>query len=134
MSVIRSAIALISVFLYNCTENAELLRSKITAKTTFADIVEMEFEWDKNKNRQNLEKHGISFEEAQEIFYGVIFTFVDRRFEYGEIREISIGAIQGIVIVTVVHTERNNKIRLISARKATPKERRQYYEYLTKTT
>ncbi|MDK2411587.1 BrnT family toxin [Aphanizomenon sp. PH219] len=46
---------------------------------------------------------------------------------------MTIGAIQGIIVVTVAHTERNGKIRLISARKATPKERRQYYEYLAET-
>jgi hypothetical protein len=94
----------------------------------------MEFEWDETKNRLNQQKHGISFEEAQEIFYGIVFTSIDERFDYDEIREISIGAIQGVVIVTVAHTERNGKIRLISARKATPKERRQYYEYLAETT
>jgi uncharacterized protein len=65
---------------------------------------------------------------------GIVFTSIDERFCHEEIREISIGAIQGLVIVTVVHTERNGKIRLISARKATPKERRQYYEYLAQTT
>lgn len=94
----------------------------------------MEFEWDENKNRQNLQKHGISFEEAKEIFFGIIFTSVDNRYDYDEIREISIGMIQGVVIVTVAHTERNGKIRLISARKATPKERKQFYEYLAQTT
>lgn len=94
----------------------------------------MEFEWDENKNRQNRNKHGISFEEAKEIFDGIIFTAIDDRYDYGEIREISIGAIQGIVIVTVAHTERKGKIRLISARKATPKERRTYYEYLAQAT
>lgn len=94
----------------------------------------IKFEWDENKNRQNQQKHGISFEEAQEIFSGIVFTFIDERFYDEEIREISIGAIQGVVIVTVVHTERNGKIRLISARKATPNERRNYYEYLAETT
>ena len=94
----------------------------------------MEFEWDENKNQQNKQKHGISFEEAQEIFNGIVFTAIDDRFDYEEIREISIGAIRGVVIVTVAHTERQNKIRLISARKATPKERKQYYEYLRQTT
>ncbi|MEG5137705.1 MULTISPECIES: BrnT family toxin [Microcoleaceae] len=67
----------------------------------------MQFEWDENKNAQNLKKHGISFEEAQEIFDGIVFNAIDERFDYGEIREISIGAIQGVVIVTVAHTERN---------------------------
>ncbi|NET88021.1 MAG: BrnT family toxin [Kamptonema sp. SIO1D9] len=93
----------------------------------------MEFEWDENKNRQNQQKHGISFEEAQEIFFGIVITLIDERYEDDEIREISIGAIQGVIIVTVAHTERNNKIRLISARKATPKERKKYNEYLAQT-
>ncbi|MFB2838360.1 hypothetical protein NIES2119_06520 [[Phormidium ambiguum] IAM M-71] len=94
----------------------------------------MLFEWDEDKNAQNLRKHGISFEEAQEIFDGIVFTAIDERFDYGEIREISIGAIQGVVIVTVVHTERNGAIRIISARKATRQERKTYYEYLAETT
>ena len=94
----------------------------------------MNFEWDENKNRQNKQKHGVSFEEAQEIFNGIIFTAIDDRFDYGEIREISIGVIRSVVIVTVAHTERQGKIRLISARKATPKERNQYYEYLREAT
>ena len=94
----------------------------------------MKFEWDENKNQQNRQKHGISFEEAKEIFSSIVFTSVDRRFDYNEISEVSIGTIQGFVIVTVAHTERNGKTRLISARKATPKERRQYYEYLAQAT
>ncbi|MHC5936247.1 BrnT family toxin [Nostoc sp.] len=94
----------------------------------------MKFEWDKNKNQQNIQKHGISFEEATEIFDGVVFTSIDQRYDYEEIREISIGSIQGVVIITVAHTDRNGKIRLISARKATPKERRTYYEYLAQST
>jgi uncharacterized protein len=93
----------------------------------------MQFEWDENKNRQNFKKHGISFEEAKEIFLGIIFTSIDDRFDYGEIREISIGTIQGVVIVTVTHTERKGIIRIISARKATPKERKAYYEYFSET-
>jgi uncharacterized DUF497 family protein len=94
----------------------------------------MQCEWDENKNAQNLKKHGISFEEAQEIFDGIVFTAIDERFDYGEIREISIGAIQGVVIVTVVHTERNGVIRIISARKATRQEKNTYYDYLTQAT
>ncbi len=92
------------------------------------------FEWDENKNQQNLKKHQISFEEAVEIFNGFVFTAIDERYDYDETREISIGAIQGVVIITVIHTERNGNIRIISARKATPKERRQYYDYLAQST
>ncbi|MGK7918611.1 MAG: BrnT family toxin, partial [Trichodesmium sp.] len=66
--------------------------------------------------------------------YGIVFTAIDERYDYGEIREISIGAIQGVIIITVVHTERNGNIRIISARKATFKEQKIYYDYLTRTT
>ncbi len=90
----------------------------------------MEFEWDDRKNAQNLIEHGISFEEAQTIFDGIIFNWIDDRVDYGEIREISIGAIQGVVIIIVTHTERNGITRIISARKTTRKERDEYYEYL----
>ncbi|WP_309242635.1 BrnT family toxin [Limnofasciculus baicalensis] len=65
---------------------------------------------------------------------GIIFNAIDERFDYGEIREISIGAIQGVVIVTVAHTERNEVIRIISARKATRQEKNTYYDYLAETT
>lgn len=94
----------------------------------------MDFSWDEGKNALNVKKHGVSFEEATTIFDGIVFTSVDNRFNYGEIREISIGAIQGVVIVVVVHTEREKVTRIISARKATPKERKKYYEYLAQTT
>ncbi|MDJ0691214.1 MAG: BrnT family toxin [Xenococcaceae cyanobacterium MO_188.B32] len=94
----------------------------------------MQFEWDESKNAANLKKHGISFEEAKLIFDNVVFTSIDDRFDYEEIREISIGAIESLVVVTVVHTDRGEVTRIISARKATKKERKKYYEYLAKTT
>ncbi|MBM3241738.1 BrnT family toxin [Candidatus Poribacteria bacterium] len=78
----------------------------------------MEFEWDENKNRENIKKHGISFEEATTIFERPVWTRINDRYNYGEIREVSIGDIGNFVIVVVAHTERNNKTRIISARKA----------------
>ena len=51
------------------------------------------FEWDENKNRANRQRHGISFEEAQAIFEGPVFTAQDIRMDYGEERFISIGMI-----------------------------------------
>lgn len=93
----------------------------------------MQFEWDEIKNVANIKKHGISFEEAKAIFDDVVFTSIDERFDYEEIREISIGTIESVVIVTVVHTDRGKVTRIISARKATKKERKKYYEYRAKT-
>ena len=94
----------------------------------------MEFEWDENKNLENINKHGISFEEATTIFERPMWTRIDDRHDYGETREVSIGDIGNLVIVVVAHTERNNKTRIISVRKAISKERRRYYEYLATTT
>lgn len=86
------------------------------------------FEWDEEKNRTNIEKHGISFEQACRIFEGVTLTAIDDRFEYGEVREISLGMVDGIVVLSVVHTDRNGNTRIISARQANRKERKQYEE------
>lgn len=93
----------------------------------------MEFEWDTRKNKSNAEKHGISFDEAVFIFDNPVFTMSLIR--SGEKREISIGTIDGkSIVVLVVHTERNKKCRIISARPAKKKERRIYYDYIEKET
>ena len=98
----------------------------------------MEFSWDEHKNRMNFKKHGIRFEEATLIFQSVHFTRVDSRDYYGEhgqaeIREITIGTLEGGVVLVVCHTNRGNQIRIISARKATSKERRRYNEAFKNT-
>lgn len=92
------------------------------------------FEWDVKKDADNIIKHGISFAEAAGIFEGVVFTAEDARREYGEVRYLSVGAVEGIVILVVAHTYRNGVTRIISARKAKRKERVVYYEHLEKTT
>ncbi len=93
----------------------------------------MKFEWDENKNLLNREKHGVSFSEAKEIFNRPVLTWTDNRRDYGEIREISIGSIEGVLVVVVVHTKRDKRIRIISARKAKAKEREKYHAYLERT-
>ncbi len=93
----------------------------------------MDFEWDAKKDRENLKKHGISFDEARHIFDGPVLTRVDDRQDYGEMREISFGLLSPDALLMVVHTTRGKKTRLISARKANRRERRFYYEYLEKT-
>lgn len=93
----------------------------------------MEFEWDERKNLANKRKHGLSFEEAIGIFNGPVFMAEDDRFDYGERREVSIGSLGSDVVLVVVHTERAGKVRIVSARKARPKERRTYYEHLQET-
>jgi len=93
------------------------------------------FEWDDEKNRLNIEKHGISFETAATIFRGIILSRIDDREDYGEVRDISIGRVDTDVVVTVVHTNRDGSIlRLVSARRAIRRERKDYDEYCAQIT
>lgn len=89
------------------------------------------FEWDEAKNQSNIQKHGISFDEASQIFDGPVLTNSDTR-ESNELREISFGLLGVVVILAVVHTDRYGTTRIISARKATKKERKLYNAYLAK--
>ncbi len=92
----------------------------------------MEFEWDEDKNQSNITKHGIDFQQAKRVFKDPnILTYEDTRFNYKEIREISVGQLilmtqQKIIIVVIIHTDRDGKVRLISARKASKRERKLY--------
>ena len=87
----------------------------------------MKFEWDENKRKLNLAKHGIDFKDAHQIFKRITFTFEDDRYDYGEERYITIGMLRGTVVV-VAHTESDDVIRLISIRKATKHEQKLYYK------
>ncbi len=93
----------------------------------------MIFEWDENKNKLNIEKHKLSFDEAKEVFKNPVVGFVDDRFNYGETREVAYGKLTDRSIGVVVYTIRDDKYRVISIRKAKPKERRLYYEHFKKT-
>ena len=87
----------------------------------------MEFEWDESKARLNLKKHEVSFEEAKTVFNDpLLSTFPDPEHSEDEERHVSIGLSARARVLVVVHTERKARIRLISSRKATPRERRFY--------
>ncbi|RLD60080.1 MAG: BrnT family toxin [Bacteroidetes bacterium] len=86
----------------------------------------MEFEWDRNKNNSNKEKHGISFEEAKEVFKDFKrIEFEDTRKDYGEVRYIVIGFIHK-GMVSIVYTIRGLAYRIITARPANRIERSKY--------
>ncbi len=92
------------------------------------------FEWDENKNKANLKKHGISFDEAKEIFNDInAIEFYDGKHSDNEDRYICLGDIGGLIILYVVYTDRNGKSRIISARKAEPREEAIYYEHIKRT-
>lgn len=87
----------------------------------------MEFEWDKAKNAANISKHHIDFADAIEIFQHPILTGIDTRENYGEERWIGIGQMQNNITAVVYIEYLNDSIRIISARKATKREK-EYYE------
>jgi uncharacterized DUF497 family protein len=84
-------------------------------------------EWDEAKRVENLEKHGIDFADLEPLFAGETVTVLDDRFDYGEYRFITLGLTHGVVVV-VAHTETDEVIRIISARRATRNEEARYFE------
>jgi uncharacterized protein len=89
----------------------------------------MNFEWDEEKARANLEKHGVSFEEAQTVFDDPLYVdFYDPEHSYDEHRYIILGESRQGRLLLVSYTERGGVTRLISSREATPAERRDYEE------
>ena len=89
----------------------------------------MTFEWDEAKSQANVRKHGIDFETAKRIFDGPVVTGIDQRKDYGEDRYITIGRVTRSLIV-VAHTHREGRVRLISARPASRKEKQAYHEQI----
>lgn len=88
----------------------------------------MRYSWDEDKNRRNIERHGIAFKDAKQIFDGATLERVDDRFDYGETRIYAIGLVNGLEI-TVIYTDRDNdERRIISAWRAEPHERRAYWQ------
>jgi uncharacterized DUF497 family protein len=90
-----------------------------------------DFEWDAVKARSNLAKHRVSFEAARLVFDDVFaLDRVDEMASGSEVRYIVTGMVNG-VLVTVVYTEREGRTRIVSARKATKHEQREYYQSQT---
>lgn len=92
----------------------------------------MRYEWDASKDRANQARHGVSFATAARVFEDPRQLSVQDRHEDGEERWQTLGLVGGMVILLVAHTYREDErgeeiIRIISARKATRRER-QYYE------
>lgn len=90
----------------------------------------MLFEWDESKNASNIAKHGVGFGIACRIFEGRVLTLTDERYDYGEVRELSVGLVDGVLLLAVVHTDRDGRRRIISARRANRAERKRYEEAL----
>ena len=89
----------------------------------------MQYEWDEAKNRKNVAKHGLSFEDAEAVFSGPCVTFEDDRFDYGEERLITLGLLAGRLMV-IAHSPRDEGTRIISMRKANRSEQKIYQKRL----
>jgi uncharacterized DUF497 family protein len=87
----------------------------------------MRFEWDEAKRLSNLQRHGFDFIDVERIFVGDAITILDDRFDYGEIRFVSLGMLDGRV-VAITHTETDEVTRIISFRKASKNEEETYYK------
>jgi uncharacterized protein len=91
----------------------------------------MKYEWNEEKNKLNQQKHGISFEEAKEVFDDALqISKLDKRFSYFEERWITVGSTTKhkiLVVANLFFTDEGEEIiRIISARKANKQERKSY--------
>ncbi|HEX7316915.1 MAG TPA: BrnT family toxin [Pyrinomonadaceae bacterium] len=89
----------------------------------------MRFEWDEEKNRENIRKHLLDFADAWEIFDAPMLANLDVREDYGEARWIGVGFLKNFVAV-IVYTESDDVVRVISLRKALKHERTRFEEAL----
>ena len=93
--------------------------------------METRYEWDSAKAESNLKKHGIAFEDAAQVFADPFAVAEQDRIENGEYRWQTLGTVDGCLLLLVAHTIRDDVegteiIRIISARRAVPRERRRY--------
>jgi uncharacterized protein len=89
----------------------------------------MRFTWSERKRAVNLKDHGLDFVDAPRVFEGATYTFEDDRFDYGEQRFETLGLLAGVP-VSIVHTESEDEIRVISFRKATKREAGIYFQQI----
>lgn len=87
----------------------------------------VEFEWDENKAQRNAEKHGVTFEEAAEVFFDPFYQAGDASVD-DEQREFVLGYSLSQRLLLIIYIERGERTRIISARIATRAERKMYEE------
>ena len=87
----------------------------------------MRFEWDEAKRKANIRRHGIDFAAVERVLAGPTITILDDRFDYGETRLLTFGLLNGEV-VAITHTETDEVIRVISFRKASKNEEKNYFK------
>lgn len=110
---------------------------QVDSYTSLAYTKHVEFQWDPVKNKANIERHGLSFEEASDLFKfsgHLILEEYDLEHSFNEDRIISIGPIaRGVVVVVSVERNDGDVIRFISARFATTTEQERYSDLVAET-
>ncbi len=87
----------------------------------------MQFEWDENKNKKNIQKHGLDFRDVARVFLVPHIEITSRNAGTDTVRSIAIGKIKGVTIA-IIFVRKAMDIRIISARKARKNEKRKYHE------
>jgi uncharacterized protein len=91
-------------------------------------MMKLRFEWDEAKAEANWNSHGVRFEMATAVFKDPFAVErIDDREDYGEVRLVILGMVEGQVLLFVAYTERGDRIRIISARRATQIEQDDYF-------
>jgi len=90
----------------------------------------MRFEWDEAKRRSNLRRHGFDFLVAEKVFKSQVVTILDNRFDYDEIRFVTLGLLNGVVLA-IAHLETDEVARILSVRKASRNEEEIYFKEIT---
>lgn len=94
-------------------------------------MMKIKFEWDSDKAKLNFAKHGVSFEEAESVFYDNLARIKpDPDHSINEERLIIMGCTKQNRLLIISFTDRNDNIRIINARTATKQERKQYEQYI----
>src|SRR5271169_5184870 len=103
-------------------------RGGLTRLLVSRSMMKLEFEWHDAKAEANFEVHGVSFDLAETVFKDPFAVErLDDREDYGEERFVIIGMAEGHVVLFVAYTEREERIRIISARRATQNEQDDYF-------
>lgn len=92
----------------------------------------MLFEWDETKRKINLIKHGLDFIDSYKLWQNTMVVIEDRRYDYGEVRYIGYGGLEGRIVVCAYTLPACNCVRIISLRKANRREIRYYEKIIEK--
>lgn len=106
---------------------ATAIRGSGDAATPSVYRYSVDYDWDLSKHQKNLRERGLGFDQASRIFRGDAFAWIDDRFDYGETRMRVLGEVDG-ELLHVVYTDRGDLRWIISARRASRKERREWHD------